>query len=64
MESEPKFDEMAKVRVNYETEPMEGFVVDRQFKEGRWIYKISHPEPENPADSFDNWMSEENLELV
>ena len=60
----PKFDEMAKVLVKYESGPLEGYVIGSELKDGRWIYKISHPDPDEPEDSFDNWMPEEALEQI
>jgi hypothetical protein len=55
---------MAKVRVRHKSEPMEGYVVAIQEKDGRWIYKISHPDQDDLEESWDNWVPEEWLEEV
>jgi hypothetical protein len=45
----PRFSEMNKVRVNdRENEPYEGYVIDSQFRDGRWLYKLSISE--DPAN--------------
>jgi len=60
----PKFSELDKVRVSYESGPLEGYVVAIEKQEGRWVYEISHPEEQDSAESWDNWVPEEWLELV
>ena len=64
----PRFSEMNKVRVNSEKfGNYEGYVIASQFRDGRWIYKISiseDPTSEDAADTFDNWLPEECLELT
>jgi hypothetical protein len=57
-----KFGEMAKVRVRYENGPQEGYVVAVKEQNGRWIYKISHQDQDETAESWDNWVPEEWLE--
>jgi hypothetical protein len=59
----PKFSEMSKVRVIREDlGDYEGYVIGSQFREGRWVYKISISEDPRKMDSFDNWIPEECLE--
>jgi hypothetical protein len=58
----PKFNEMAKVCVRYEKGPQEGYVVAIKEKDGRWLYKISHPDHDDPTETWDNWVPEEWLE--
>ena len=59
----PRFSELNKVRVirvdfgNYE-----GYVVDSQFRDGRWVYKISISEDPKKPETWDNWIPEECLE--
>ena len=60
----PKFSEMTKVRVRYPNGPQVGYVVASQEKDGRWIYKVSHRDEDNPDRSWDNWAPEEWLEEV
>ena len=64
----PRFSEMNKVRViceefgNYE-----GYVIGSLFRDGRWLYKVSiseDPTSADIADTFDNWIPEECLELT
>jgi hypothetical protein len=42
----------------------EGYVIASQFRDDRWIYKISISEDPSKSDTFDNWIPEESLELV
>lgn len=61
----PRFSEMNKVRVNdRENEPYEGYVIASQFRDGRWIYKISISEDPSKSETHDNWLPEEWLELT
>jgi hypothetical protein len=61
----PRFSEMNKVRVNdQENEPYEGYVIDSQFQDGRWIYKLSISENPAKPETYDNWLPEEWLELA
>jgi hypothetical protein len=61
----PRFSEMNKVRVNdRENEPYEGYVIASQFRDGRWIYKLSISEDPSKPDTYDNWIPEEWLELT
>ena len=54
---------MNKVRVTGEGfEPYEGYVIASQFRDGRWVYKISISEDPRRQDTFDNWIPEEYLE--
>ncbi len=60
---EPRFSELNKVRVTHEgSEPYEGYVIALQFRDGRWIYKISISEDPTTSDTYDNWVPEEWLE--
>lgn len=64
-EMSPRFSELNKVRViREEFEDCEGFVIASQFREGRWIYKISFSEDPKKSETFDNWIPEEWLELT
>lgn len=61
----PRFSEMNKVRVNDgENESYEGYVIDSQFQDGRWIYKLSISEDPSKLETYDNWIPEEWLELT
>ncbi len=60
----PKFSEMSKVLVRYESGPLEGYVISIQEQDGGWIYEICHRDYDNPDESWDNWASEEMLEEV
>ena len=61
----PRFSEMNKVRVNdRENEPYEGYVIDSQFQDDRWIYKLSISEDPRKQKTYDNWLPEEWLELT
>lgn len=42
----------------------EGYVVGSQFRDGRWIYKISISEDPKKKETYDNWLPEECLELT
>ena len=42
----------------------EGYVIASQFRDGRWIYKISISEDPAKMETFDNWIPEECLELT
>lgn len=59
---------MNKVRVNCEKfGRYEGYMIASQFRDGRWIYKISISEDttsEDASDTIDNWLPEECLELT
>lgn len=66
MNSTPKFSEMQKVKTcvpNYGAH-WEGYVVASKFHEGRWIYKVSLPDPDEKDATFDNWLPEEHLETA
>jgi hypothetical protein len=64
-EMSPRFSEMNKVRVNdRENEPYEGYVIASQFRDGRWIYKLSISEDPSKLETYDNWLPEEWLELT
>lgn len=61
----PRFSELNKVRVNdTKNEPYVGYVVGSQFKDGRWIYKISISDDPRKTETWDNWAPEEWLELT
>ncbi|HUA68632.1 MAG TPA: hypothetical protein VMA13_08795 [Candidatus Saccharimonadales bacterium] len=42
----------------------EGFVIASQFRDGRWIYKLSVSEDPTKPETYDNWLPEEWLELT
>lgn len=56
----PKFPELAKVRTP-DSPPMEGFIIESRFRDGRWLYKVSLPNPDAPGETFDNWYAEASL---
>jgi hypothetical protein len=61
----PKFSELNKVRVVGEhAEPCEGYVVASQFRDGKWLYKISVSDDPKKPESWDTWFPEEWLELT
>jgi hypothetical protein len=59
---EPRYSEMQKVRTIPPLPAIEGFVVGKLFRDGRWIYKLSVSDPRDPRQSFDSWFPEERLE--
>jgi hypothetical protein len=60
---EPRFTEMNKVRVSGRRfGEVEGYVIASQFRDGRWIYKVSVTENPKKGETFDNWFPEEWLE--
>jgi hypothetical protein len=62
---EPRFSELNKVRVICDRLGNdEGYVIAAQFKDGRWIYKISISEHPKSSETIDNWVPEECLELT
>jgi hypothetical protein len=62
LDMEPSFSEMNKVRVaDGQAEPYEGFVIASQFRDGRWIYKLSISEDPRTSETYDNWGPEEWL---
>jgi hypothetical protein len=64
-EMEPRFSEMNKVRVIKEAfGECEGYVVASQFRDGRWIYKLSISEDPTKSETYDNWLPEDWLELT
>ena len=64
-EMSSRFSEMNKVRVNdRENEPYEGYVIAYQFRNGRWIYKLSISEDPSKPETYDNWLPEEWLALT
>lgn len=61
----PRFPELTKVRVIREDlGDYEGYVIASQFRQGRWIYKISISEDPKKPETFDNWIPEDCLEKV
>ena len=46
------------------SEPYVGYVIKTQFKDGRWIYKISISDDPSKTETWDNWAPEEWLELT
>jgi hypothetical protein len=64
-EMSPRFSEMNKVRVIKEDfRDYEGYVIASQFRDGRWIYKLSISEDPSKSETYDNWLPEEWLELA
>ncbi len=62
---QPRFSELDKVRVVSEQfGEFGGYVIGSQFRDGRWIHKISISEDPKKPESFDNWIPEECLELT
>jgi len=62
---EPRFSEMNKVRVNDGNNPTyEGYVIASQFRDGRWIYKVSISDDPTKSDTWDNWAPVNWLEKV
>jgi hypothetical protein len=60
---EPRFSEMNKVRVtDGQSETYEGFVITSQFRDGRWVYKLSISEDPRTSETYDNWVPEEWLQ--
>lgn len=58
-----RFSELARVRiVGEQFGDYEGYVVASQFRNGRWIYKISISEDPKKPETWDNWIPEEFLE--
>ena len=56
---------MNKVRVNDgNNPPYEGYVIASQFRDGRWIYKVSISDDPTKSDTWDNWAPENWLEKV
>ena len=54
---------MNKVRVtDGQSEPYEGFVIASQFRDGRWVYKLSISEDPRTSETYDNWVPEEWLQ--
>ena len=64
-EMAPRFLELNRVRVICERFGQhEGYVIASQFRDSRWIYKISISEDPRKSETFDNWIPEECLELA
>ena len=65
LEMAARFSEMNKVRVICDQfAEYEGYVIASQFRDGRWIYKLSISEDPSKQDTFDNWIPEECIELA
>ena len=61
----PRFSELNKVEVMSPTsERWEGYVIASQFRDGRWMYKISMTEDPQKSKSFDCWFPEEWLQAT
>jgi hypothetical protein len=59
----PRFSELNKVRVSCpQSGEWEGYVIACQFRDGRWIYKVSLTEDLKKSETFDNWVPEEWME--
>jgi hypothetical protein len=62
---EPKFFEMNKVRVtDGNNASYDAYVIASQFRDGRWIYKLSISEDPRKSDTYDNWVPEEWLQKI
>jgi hypothetical protein len=62
---QPRFSELNKVRIaREEFGEFEGYVIGSQFRDGKWIYKISISEDPKKQETFDNWVPEEWLQLI
>jgi hypothetical protein len=49
-EPKPRFSLMAKLRVIDSEQPAaEGYVIEHLFRDGRWLYKLSLPNPDRAA---------------
>lgn len=60
-----RFSILAKVWVTREEfGKYEGFVIGAEFRDDRWIYKLSIAEDPMKPETFDNWIPEECLELA
>jgi len=60
---QPRFPELSKVRITRKDfGDYDGYVIGSQFRDGRWVYKISISEDPRKMESFDNWIPEECLE--
>jgi hypothetical protein len=58
-----RFPELDKVKIVDERfGDYEGYVVASQFRNGRWVYKISISEHSKKLKTWDNWIPEECLE--
>ena len=61
----PRFSELNKVHVIKEDfGEREGYIIASQFRDGRWICKLSISEDPNKPETYDNWLPEEWLELA
>lgn len=64
-EMSPRFSELNKVRINCpESGEWEGYVVCWQWRDSRWIYKVSISEDAKGSKIFDNWVPEEWMEKI
>jgi hypothetical protein len=64
-EMSPRFSEMNKVHViKKDFGECEGYVIASQFRDGRWIYKLSISEDPSKPETYDNWLPEKWLELT
>jgi hypothetical protein len=62
---QPRFSELNKVRVKCpESGDWEGYIIASQFRDGRWIYKVSLTEDPKKHETFDNWVPEGWLESI
>ena len=62
---QPLFSELNKVRVKCpESGDWEGYIIASQFRDGRWIYKVSLTEDPKEHETFDNWVPEGWLESI
>ena len=61
----PLFQDLDHVRVTGKFQiPAEGFVIASLPRNGRWLYKVSMPDPDTPGTTFDNWYAEDSLEKI
>jgi hypothetical protein len=62
-EPKPRLSLMAKLRVIDPAQPAaEGYVIEHRFRDGRWLYKLSLPNPDRAGETFDNWYAEDALD--
>ncbi len=65
--TEPEYEELAKVRMEFpESDAFVGFVIDHKWDApaGRWLYKVSLSEDDQTDDTFDNWAPGDNITRV
>ena len=59
----PRFCEMDRVKtVKASLLSNDGYVIERELREGEWVYRVSLRDPDKPDGSFDCWIKEDWLE--